>query len=208
MASVPRETMPTRLLIATSNRGKLREFELLLGAGFALEGLALHPEVQLPPEGSDYAENAAAKARTAARASGLAALADDSGIELEALGGAPGPHSARFGGAGLDDAGRVRLLLAELRRCGASASRAARFVCVAALALPSGEVHIARGECAGRILDAPRGARGFGYDPVFAPGGEARSMAELTEAEKNRISHRARALAALAPELAALAERP
>jgi XTP/dITP diphosphohydrolase len=160
--------------------------------------------VRLPPEGGDYAENAAAKARAAALASGLPALADDSGIEVAALGGAPGPRSARYGGEGLDDAGRVRLLLDELHALGPLASRAARFVCCAALALPSGELHAARGECAGRILGAPRGASGFGYDPVFAPERDARSMAELSEAEKNRISHRARALAALGPALAAL----
>ncbi len=196
-----------RLLIATSNRGKLREFAALLGAGFALEGLAAHPEVRLPPEGDDYAANAAAKARTAALASGLPALADDSGIEVDALDGAPGPHSARFGGAALDDAGRVEHLLAALRARGASATRGARFVCFAALARPSGEVRIARGECIGSILAAPRGAHGFGYDPIFSPDGGARSVAELAEAEKNRISHRARALAALAPALDALVGR-
>ena len=201
----PRRPGRARLLIATGNPGKLREFEALLGTGFVLEGLADHSEVKLPPEGTDYAANAAAKARAAARASGLAALADDSGIEVAALGGAPGPLSARYGGGALDDAGRVRHLLAELRAHGPGATRAARFVCCAALALPSGELHVEFGECAGEILRAPRGAGGFGYDPIFSPDAGARSMAELTEAEKNRISHRARALAALAPALAALA---
>jgi XTP/dITP diphosphohydrolase len=196
-----------RLLIATSNRGKLREFEALLGAGFALEGLVAHPEVKLPPEGGDYAANAAAKALTAARASGLPALADDSGLEVAALGGAPGPLSARYGGDALDDAGRMQRLLRELSACGPGASRAARFVCCAALALPSGELHTARGECAGEILGAPRGSHGFGYDPIFSPDGGIHSMAELGDAEKNRISHRARALAALAHALAALRSR-
>ncbi len=195
---------PVRLLVATGNRGKLRELAALLGTGFALESLAAHPEVTLPPEGGDYAANAAAKALAAARASGLPALGDDSGIEVAALGGAPGPLSARYGGDTLDDAGRVRLLLRELAAQGAGASRAARFVCYAALALPSGSVRVERGECAGEILAAPRGAGGFGYDPVFSPDGGARSMAELAEEEKNRISHRARALAALAPALAGL----
>jgi XTP/dITP diphosphohydrolase len=193
-----------RLLVATGNRGKQREFAALLGAEFALEGLGDHPEVQLPPEGDDYAANAAAKARCAADASGLPALADDSGIELEALHGAPGPRSARYGGDGLRDAERAARLLQELAGCGPGASRAARFVCCAALALPGGEMRVARGECAGEILAAPRGTGGFGYDPIFSPDAGARSMAELSEAEKNRISHRARALAALAPALAAL----
>jgi XTP/dITP diphosphohydrolase len=192
----------TRLLIATANLGKLREFEALLGERFALESLAAHPEVRLPPEGGDYAANAGAKARSASLASGLPALADDSGLEVAVLGGAPGPLSARYGGDALDDAGRVQLLLNELSAQGEGASRAARFVCFAALALPSGELCVERGECAGEILAAPRGAHGFGYDPIFSPDGGARSMAELAEAEKNRISHRARALAALAPALA------
>jgi XTP/dITP diphosphohydrolase len=196
--------MAVRLLIATGNRGKLRELAALLGAGFALEGLAAHPEVSLPPEGDDYAANAAAKALVAARASGLPALADDSGIEVLALDGAPGPRSARYGGEGLDDGARVRQLLRELAARGPGASRAARFVCWAALALPSGELRVERGECAGELLAAPRGAGGFGYDPIFSPDGGAHSMAELPEAEKNRISHRARALAALAPALARL----
>jgi XTP/dITP diphosphohydrolase len=196
----------TRLLIATANRGKLRELEALLGDGFALEGLAAHPSVRLPPEGSDYAPNAAAKARSAALASGLPALADDSGLEVDALGGAPGPLSARYGGDALDDAGRVQRLLGELAARGAQTSRAARFVCFVALALPSGALHVAHGECAGEILRAPRGANGFGYDPIFSPDRGARSMAELADAEKNRISHSARALSALAPALAALRE--
>jgi XTP/dITP diphosphohydrolase len=192
------------LVIATGSRGKLREIEALLGAGFALDSLAAHPEVRLPPEGDDYAANAAAKARSAALATGLPALADDSGIEVAALGGAPGPLSARYGGDALDDSGRVQLLLNELAAQGEGASRAARFVCFAALALPSGELCVESGECAGEILAAPRGAHGFGYDPIFSPDGGKRSMAELSEAEKNRISHRARALAALAAALAGI----
>jgi XTP/dITP diphosphohydrolase len=194
---------PPEVVVATGNAGKLREFrELLADAPVrlrGLEGLA----VDFPEEGVDYAANAAAKARAAAEATGVPALADDSGLEVVGLGGGPGPRSARFGGPGLDDRERTAALLSALAsRPGAS--RAARFVCVAALAVPGGGVVTARGECAGRILAAPRGGRGFGYDPIFEvrPG---RSMAELPPAEKNRISHRARALAALGSRLAALA---
>jgi XTP/dITP diphosphohydrolase len=193
---------PRTLLVATGNRGKLRELaELLAPLGVAPVGLAAFPGGVLPQEGDDYAENAAAKAVAAASATGLAALGDDSGLEVAALGAAPGPRSARYGGPGLDDAGRSAHLLAALARAG-GADRSARFVCFAALALPGGDTTLARGECAGRILAAPRGAGGFGYDPIFQPDGYDVSMAELPPATKNRISHRSRAVAALAPALA------
>jgi XTP/dITP diphosphohydrolase len=190
------------LLLATGNRGKLAEFaQLLAPFGLKLLSLADFPGAALPPEGEDYAKNAAAKAGAAAQATGLAALGDDSGLEVAALGDAPGPHSARYGGPGLDDAGRSARLLAALERSG-SPDRSARFVCVAALALPDGSVTLGRGECRGRILAEPRGSAGFGYDPVFQPEGCAVSMAELPAARKNRISHRGRALRALEPVLA------
>jgi XTP/dITP diphosphohydrolase len=189
------------LLVATSNPGKLRELRALLaGLRVALAGLERAPGLVLPEEGDDYAANAAGKALALARATGLPALADDSGLEVAALSGAPGPGSARFGGPGLDDAGRLRALLAALAR-ERGEGRAARFVCVVALARPDGRVERARGECRGRILEAPRGAGGFGYDPVFAPEGDARSFAQLREEEKNRISHRALAVRALLPAL-------
>jgi XTP/dITP diphosphohydrolase len=189
------------LLIATANRGKLREFaELLAPLRLALCSLADFPAVALPPEGDDYAQNAAAKAAGAARAARLPALGDDSGIEVAALDAAPGPRSARYGEPGLDDAGRSARLIEALARTG-SRDRSARFVCVAALALPDGTVTLARGECHGRILAAPRGAGGFGYDPVFQPDGYDVSMAELPTELKNRISHRGRAVAALGPAL-------
>jgi XTP/dITP diphosphohydrolase len=185
------------LVAATSNPGKLLEFRAILGdLPVSLRALAAFPEVELPEEGDDYQENAVAKARAIAKAAGRPALADDSGIEVAALGGRPGPQSARFGGAHLDDAGRVEKLLSELGASGRS-DRSARFVCVAALAFPDGEVITARGECSGRILDAPRGGGGFGYDPIFEVEGGGRSMAEISPAEKNRISHRARALMGL-----------
>jgi XTP/dITP diphosphohydrolase len=192
------------LVLATGNRGKRAELTALLSRhGLRLASLADFEGVWLPEEGDDYRTNAAVKARTVAAATGLPALADDSGIEVEALGGRPGPHSARYGGPALDDRGRCARLLAELAATGDGARRA-RFVCEAALARPDGSVVHGFGECRGRILDGPRGAGGFGYDPIFEPEGHTVSMAELPEAKKNQISHRARALAALADALAAL----
>lgn len=194
-----------RLVLASGNAGKLAEFRALLAdVAIDLVGLGAFPDARMPAEGTDYAENAAAKARTIAAATGLPALADDSGLEVAALGGAPGPLSARYGGEGLDDAGRVAHLLGAL---GDAPDRAAAFVCVAALAWPDGRVVVERGTCSGEILRVPAGAGGFGYDPVFRPEGRAGSMAQQPEATKNAISHRARALAALRPALAALAAR-
>lgn len=187
----------TRIVLASGNAGKLREVRALL-ADLPVELVASSEiaGVVLPEEGDDYAENAVAKARTAARATGLPALGDDSGIEVAALGGRPGPRSARYGGADLDAAGRNARLLAELARTPGT-DRAARFYCVAALVTPDGEVTTATGECRGSILAEPRGEGGFGYDPIFQPEGHVHSMAELPEAEKNRLSHRARAFHAL-----------
>ncbi len=184
-------------VVATSNPGKLREIRAILaGEPVFLSSLASFPRVEFPAEGEDYTENAIAKARAVARATGRAALGDDSGLEVAGLGGAPGPRSARFGGPGLDDAGRVAALLRAMSGL-EGADREARFVCVAALAMPDGEIVTARGECAGRILATPRGDGGFGYDPVFEAAGAAGAMAQLPESDKNRISHRGRALRAL-----------
>jgi len=196
------------LVLASGNPGKLLEIRALLGQlPVSLRSLAAFPEVLLPEEGEDYEANALAKARAVVRGAGRAALADDSGLEVAGLDGGPGPRSARFGGPGLDDAGRVAALLAALAgREGAD--RRARFVCVAALVLPDGREATARGECPGRILAAPRGRDGFGYDPVFEVEGRRRAMAELPPEQKNRLSHRARALAALAPDLERLLLRP
>ncbi len=195
------------VVVATGNPGKLVEIREILGEGaFTLCSLDRFPEIRMPEEGDDYTENAALKARFVAKATGRPAVGDDSGIEVDALGGRPGPHSARYGGEGLDDAGRVAKLLGELRDV-APAARGARFVCVAALATPDGEVEVARGECPGVILSAPRGASGFGYDPVFQPEGFDVSMAELSAETKNRISHRGRAFVALRDAIARAAAR-
>jgi XTP/dITP diphosphohydrolase len=185
------------VVLATSNPGKLAEIrEILRELPLALRPLSDFPGVILPDEGTDYEENAIAKAKAAAQFSERVALADDSGLEVVGLGGAPGPFSARFGGPGLDDAGRVDALLDALAHCSGE-QRRARFVCIAALATPDGELVTARGECAGHILAAPRGRSGFGYDPVFLVEGIGRAMAELPESEKNQISHRASAFGAL-----------
>ncbi len=191
-------------MVATSNAGKLREIRALLaGLPFTLVGLDALRDVHLPEEGDDYAANARGKARAVAEQAGRPAVGDDSGLEVAALGGGPGPFSARYGGPGLDDAGRVAHLLRELRGARGEGRRA-RFVCVAALATPGGDCVVRRGECAGLIRESPAGAGGFGYDPVFeVADAEAggRTMAELGEALKNRLSHRARAFRALEEDL-------
>jgi XTP/dITP diphosphohydrolase len=189
------------IVAATRNAGKLREIRAILSRpGLRVRALSDFPGVELPEEGGDYQENAVDKARAVARATGRPAVADDSGLEVDALEGAPGPYSARYGGPGLDDAGRLARLLSALQGVPTGA-RGARFVCVAAWADPGGAVEAARGECRGRILEAPRGEGGFGYDPIFEPEGETCSMAELPAARKNSLSHRARAFRALALQL-------
>ncbi len=204
MTSDPVGAIRGEVIVATSNLGKLREIRAILGdLPLAFRGLDAFPRVEFPEEGDDYEANAAAKAKAVARATGRAALADDSGLEVDGLDGAPGPRSARFGGPGLDDGKRTAALLDAMAGC-TGERRNARFVCVAALATRDGEVVTARGECPGRILEAPRGGGGFGYDPIFevAPG---TAMAELPPARKNEISHRARALRALRGALEAIA---
>jgi XTP/dITP diphosphohydrolase len=186
-----------RILIATANAGKVREIREILEH---LTPARVEPlesgTVSFPDEGDDYEANAIGKARAVAMQRGAIAIGDDSGLEVDALGGRPGVHSARYGGEKLDAAGRVARLLNELDAVPA-ADRTARFVCYVALVTPDGACFIAHGECRGRILDAVRGDGGFGYDPVFQPEGMSAAMAELTAGEKNRISHRAVALRAL-----------
>ena len=192
-----------KLMLATTNPGKVREFQALLGQYDSFKELTLLTPKDWPtalPEveetGATFAENARLKAVALARATGLPALADDSGLCVDALGGAPGLHSARWAGAGATDADRNTRLLARLAGVPA-AERTARYVCAVSLAGPDGNSVEAEGKCSGVILNAPSGANGFGYDPLFFARELGRTMAELTEAEKNRVSHRARALAAL-----------
>jgi XTP/dITP diphosphohydrolase len=194
-----------KLCVGTTNRGKQRELRELLG-DWPVEivfpqqlGLAL----EVKETGQTFAENAAQKARAYARAAGMSALADDSGLEVDALGGAPGIRSARYAGPGASDEDRVRKLLAELEGVPLD-RRTARFRCAVAIARSDGRVSIADGTCEGRIAFAPRGENGFGYDPVFVVSGRGLTMAELPAKVKNQISHRARALRAARPLLDAL----
>ena len=184
-----------RLVVATLNPAKARELASLLGEiPFEVVGLSTIPGAALPPEGDDsYRANALAKARAAARLSGAVALADDSGLEVDALGGRPGVRSARYGGAGLSDAGRCAALLAELRGVPPE-RRTARFRCVVALASPDRREEVVEGVAEGVITDASRGTGGFGYDPVFFYPPLGRTFAELDPALKNRVSHRGTAL--------------
>jgi XTP/dITP diphosphohydrolase len=193
-----------RLLLATRNAGKVRELrELLAGSGIELETLAGHPEVgDVAETGRTFEDNAALKAAHAARASGLWAVGEDSGLEVDALGGAPGVRSARYAGVHGDDAANNARLLRELT---GAEQRRARYVCALALASPEGEVVVgARGACEGQIATEPRGSGGFGYDPLFVPERlPQQTMAELTPEQKNAISHRAQALHAFLPLLRA-----
>lgn len=181
-----------RLLIASNNRGKLREYRDILG-DLPLELVApadigLHLEVA--EVGDTYEENARLKAQAFAEASGLLTLADDSGLEVDALGGEPGVHSHRYADGG--DADRYRALLERLRGVPPE-ERGARFRCVIVIVTPAGATYRCEGVCSGIIIDEPRGTGGFGYDPVFFIPEIGKTMAELSPGEKNRLSHRGRA---------------
>ena len=198
-----------KLVVATENPGKKKEIALALEEhDIEVHGLeAIEDRTEVEETGATFEENARIKAKEWSKRTDALVLADDSGLEVDALGGEPGVHSARYGGAGKDDAGRTRLVLERLKDVTDPAKRTARFRCVLALARRGEVLATFEGVVEGRIATEPRGANGFGYDPIFSPDGGARSMAELADGEKNRISHRAHALAALAPALAALRER-
>jgi len=195
-----------RLVLATANPGKVRELAALLdGLGYRCVSLADVGGVRLPPEGeTSYADNALGKARAASAATGDVAIGDDSGLEVDALGGRPGIASARYGGPGLSDPERVRRLLAALAP---APTRTARFRSLVALVAPWGEEAVVEGVVEGTLTTAPRGTRGFGYDPIFLVPAFGRTFGELSDAEKARVSHRARAVAAARPILARWAER-
>lgn len=182
-----------RVVLASSNPGKLRELQALLPPDVEVIS-ATDAGVALPPEtGSTFAENALLKARAAAEQAGMIAIADDSGLEVDALGGEPGVHSARYAGPQASDADNIALLLKRLEGVPAE-RRTARFRSVVAVVAPDGCEFLGEGVLEGRIASDPRGSGGFGYDPVFQPLGESRTIAEMTLEEKNRVSHRAQAL--------------
>ena len=192
-----------RAVLASANPGKLRELTALLApAGFELVSQAALGIDPVPESGTTFLENALLKARHAAAAARLPALADDSGIEVDALGGRPGVHSARFAGEGAGDAANLARLLEELEGV-PEPRRSARYRCVVVWVRTAEDPAplTAAGTWEGRIARTPRGSGGFGYDPVFVPAGEQRTAAELSAEEKNRVSHRAQALARLVAAL-------
>jgi len=203
--------MTVKVLVASRNAKKLRELQRVLDRagihGIELVGLdEVPPFPEAPETGATFEENAAAKARDGALATGLPCVADDSGLEVDALNGMPGVLSARWSGAHGNDEANTALVLAQLADV-PDERRGAAFVSACALAVPAGNdaaVTVVRGEWRGTIERAPRGTNGFGYDPVFRPEGEERTSAELSAEEKDAASHRGRALALLVPALEAL----
>ena len=183
-----------KLLLATSNEGKVREYKhMLKDLPFELVSLTeLGIKTEVDEVGESLEDNAILKATTLARESRLLVLADDSGLEVDALGGEPGRLSARYAGEGASDKDRVSYLLARLKDV-PEEKRSARFRCVIAIAQPDDEVELCSGECEGVITLEPRGEEGFGYDPIFYLPGLGKTMAELSLEEKNRVSHRGRA---------------
>jgi XTP/dITP diphosphohydrolase len=191
-----------RLVLATRNRHKIAELHAILAAAgmeYDLVGADAYPDIpDVPEAGTTFAENALLKAHTLAQATGLPAVADDSGLCVDVLGGTPGIFSARWAGRHGDDKANLDLLLAQLSDI-AEPHRGAHFACAAALALPDGTERVVEGRLEGVLRTEPAGSGGFGYDPILQPLGETRTCAELTPAEKNAISHRGRAFRALVP---------
>jgi len=188
-----------RAVLATKNQKKLRELQDSLsaqGVELVLQS-DLGVDIDVEETGDTFEANALLKAEAVCQATGLPAISDDSGLVVDALDGAPGVYSARYGGEGLDDEGRYRLLLRNMEGMN---DRTCRFVCVICCAFPSGERILARGECPGVLSEAPQGDGGFGYDPIFYLPELGKSMAELSANEKNTISHRGSALRAFQKE--------
>ena len=189
-----------RFVLATHNPGKLREMGEIL-KDFGIEVVSprdLGITVDVEETGTTFAENAMLKAKAICKEANLPAIADDSGLCVDALNGAPGVYSARYGGEGLDDKGRYMLLLSSLR---GAPTRAAHFACTVACAFPNGDTLTAEGRCDGSIAYAPLGEGGFGYDPVFLLPGTGKTFGQLTQEEKSAVSHRGRALKDFAGKL-------
>lgn len=185
-----------KLVLATRNRGKVREIGELLKVQDGIKFLSLlsYPDApDVVEDGKTYEENALKKASGIAEYTGHLTLADDSGLEVDALDGAPGLHSARYAGENASDADQVVKLLDALRNV-PDDRRGGRFKCAVAIAEPDGRIQVVTGSCEGRIIRTPRGAQGFGYDPVFVPAGYDKTFAELGDGVKNQMSHRAKAL--------------
>ena len=201
----------SKLVLATRNAGKVAELRQILdgvsapdGEPIELVGMEAFPELaDVVETGITFAENALLKAHAVAQATGLPAVADDSGLAVDVLGGSPGVFSARWAGRHGDDQANLTLLLAQLGDV-PDQYRQAHFACAAAFARPDGKDHVEHGRLPGTLIRAPRGTNGFGYDPILVPEGDTRTCAELTAAEKNAISHRGRAFRALAAELSHL----
>ena len=191
-----------KLLLATGNAGKLREVRSLLAPeGIEVVGLAeLDTPVEIVEDGETFVDNARKKAKTLHAITGLAVLADDSGLMVDALGGRPGIHSARYAGEHADDAANNVKLLQAMQGVDTK-ERSAAFVCAMVFIGPDGLETVAEGRLEGEILSAPQGEGGFGYDPVFRPRSDTRALAQLSLKDKNRISHRHRALLALLPAI-------
>ncbi len=189
-----------RFVLASNNARKLEELRQILSqmGHEVLSQREAGLNLTVEETGTTFEENARLKARGASDALGLPVIADDSGLMVDALDGAPGVYSARYGGEGLDDRGRNALLLKNME---GKENRSARFVCCICCRFPDGREITARGECPGQILEGPRGKDGFGYDPVFYMPEYGKTMAEMTPVEKNAVSHRGRALERLAAEL-------
>ncbi len=192
-----------QLVLATRNRKKLAELRRILEPVVGLDVLGLDdlpPFDEAPESGATFAENALAKARDAAEATGLAAVADDSGLTVDALNGMPGVLSARWAGRHGNDLANLELQLAQIVDV-PDERRGAAFVCTAGLVLPGGAEHVLEAEMRGRIIRRPRGSGGFGYDPIFIADGHAMTTAEMTPEDKDAISHRGKAFRALLPLL-------
>ena len=204
---VPGASLTSKLVLATGNRHKLAELARILAASrveVTLAGLAEFPGApDVRETGATFAENALLKAHAIAEFTGLPAVADDSGLCVDALNGMPGVLSARWSGRHGDDAANLALLLAQLADV-PDGRRGAHFACAAALVLPAGRQHVTEGEVHGALATEPRGTNGFGYDPVFVPDSAQLTTAEMTAEAKDRISHRGKALRGLAPVIAAL----